>query len=113
MTFLNIVVPLNLKYMELIERLEELDTRALHLKAFEITLSYALGDTMLWTNERYVEMDDKYPLPEEPLDKISFEEFRVRLVLYEGIMKQYHLLGTAEEDAPVKGINTKYIRGDV
>lgn len=109
MPFLNIVVPLNNEYMELIERLKELDTRSLHLKAFEVTLSYALGNDMLWTNENYKDMDDKFPLPEDPLDMMDFEVFRSRLVLYEGIMKEYHLLGTADQAAPVTGVSSKYL----
>ena len=109
MTYLNIVQALNSRYMFLIGRLEGMDTRVMHLTNFEVTLSYALGNDMLWTEPDYLRIEGEFPLPTDPFAQLPYEEFRARMVLYEGVMKAHHLLGTAEAAPPVSGIN-KYLR---
>lgn len=113
MPYLNIVAPLNDAFFRLAMRLDEADTRAIYLKGFEVMLSFAMGNDMLWDNPSYEEIELEYPLPDDPYEYIEYEAFRCRLILYEKIMKDKHLLGTSEAAAaPVTGTNSRYLTGE-
>ena len=112
MTYLNIVQPLNDAFVRLCQRLDEGDTRAMYLKSFEVLLSFSLGNDMLWDNPDYLQIDKEWPLPDDHFEYVDYEAFRCRLILYEKIMKDKHLLGTAEQAAPVTGTNARYLGVD-
>lgn len=105
--YLNIVERLNTDYAKSIGALDIMDLRAFNLKAFEVSLSAAMP-VPLWSNDLYKEQQSKHPMPEDPFEVLSYEDFRSWLVVYEMVMRDVGLLGISKKKPQIFGINSRY-----
>ncbi len=105
--YLNIVERLNADYAKAIGALDMMDLRAFNLKAFEVSLSAAMPSP-LWNNELYANQEKRHPMPENPFEVLSYEDYRSWLVVYEMVMRDVGLLGSKKKMPAIVGINTRY-----
>ena len=91
--YFNVVVRINDDYADLITHLKEMDTRALYLRIFEVSLSLGCS-TPLWKVPIYVEQAKTTPMPADPYERMEFDAFRAWMVIYEQVMRDEGLVGT-------------------
>lgn len=87
-------------YNDLRRYYNEHDYNATYLRAFETFLSPLLKENFLANHPRYREVTEAYPLPDEDDDEHQYlpaKGFRLYLMMYEGIMRECHIVGGWED----------------
>lgn len=102
MLYKDITGPLNQAYNELLTFYSQGDYRVAYLRTFELTLSLACPDRMLWNYDCYRRLAAISPLPDEPRMKIAPGTFLNYLMVYEQIMREADLIDK-EPMLPVQG----------
>ena len=92
MLYKDITGPLNQAYNELLTFYSQGDYRVSYLRTFELTLSLACPDRMLWNYDCYRNLAAKAPLPDQPRMRIAPGTFLNYLMVYEQIMREADLI---------------------
>jgi len=101
--YLNTVVSLNEGWEALMQAYREFDPMVHHIRCFERILSVNLP-LMLETNDRYVEVNERFPLPSDDMAKMPMESFRAWISAFEMVMRDHGVIGrksggTEDKDA--------------